>query len=115
MRKEKAVWWNLTGIDQFGEPQYADPVEISCRWEDVLQKAINAQGDEFTSSSSVYVDREMKPDDMLWRGTLEDLPEDMADSPTADPPLGVDPARRIQGWSNIPKLSYKESLLTAYL
>lgn len=115
MRKEKAVWWGVTALDEFGQPIFAEPLEIDCRWEDVLKIAINQEGDEFTSSSTVYVDREMVPGDWLWRGELAELPDGMEIDPRLDPPLGVDPARPIQGWEDMPKLSYKEHLLTALL
>ena len=114
MRKQKAVWWEFTGLDRSGQKTYANPIEIQCRWEDVNEESIDERGNQFISASIVYVDREMKPGDILWNGLLADDPDDPLASAPADPRKDFN-ARQIRAFERMPKLDYSEVLLTAKL
>lgn len=108
MRKQKAVYWDRSGVDNFGAPAFAVGVEIDCRWEDGLVQAINDKGEQITAKSTVYVDREMKVGDMLWLGELADITD-------ADNPRNNEGAWEIKSFNKLPNLKNTETLLTAYL
>lgn len=89
MRYNPVVWWRHDGNDTFGRPKYAAPVDLLCRWQDVAEEFLDADGRRQISRSKVFfmgatqndtrqdiVDacRIMKPNDFLWRGVVADLP-----------------------------------------
>lgn len=107
MRRQTAVYWKRTTPDHYANFSYAEPVEITCRWEDVT---LEVRGDEVEAtnfSSRVYVDRVMNLGDVLMLGALEsDTPED---------PKGLESAKAIQRFEALPNLKNRETLYTAYL
>lgn len=108
MRKQKAVWWERSATpDASGTYTFGNPVEIDCRWVDRVDEFVNAQGQEQTSKSKVYVDREMKPGDWLRLGELE--------SDMTNEPFDHEDAYEIQRFDRTPNLKATKFLLTAYL
>lgn len=71
--KQKAVYWAKTGDDIGGDPIYANPVEIKCRWEDVHEQFVDAHGKDAVSNSKLLVDRDVTIDGQLWLGELKNL------------------------------------------
>ena len=70
--KQKAIWWwAYSGLGEFGKSIYNPPVEIDCRWEDVVEEFINPNGDREASRSKLIVDRDMKVKDKLKLGKLD--------------------------------------------
>lgn len=109
MRKQHAVWWSRSAFpNEFGEYTYAGPVEIKCRWVDVIGQFRNAKGEAMDSKSQVFVDRVMKVGDYLKKGEMDTgtTPESPADDQLAYP---------IIGWGDTPDLDNLEHLLTAHL
>lgn len=107
MRKQKAIYWAYTGIDQFGQKQYDVPVEISCRWEDVAEEFLDANGVKQISSSIVYVDRDIILGSILKLGEInDDLEED---------PKSNDNVYDIKRFNKLPNFKNTEILRTVYL
>src|SRR5262245_49283387 len=100
MRKADAVYWEPSGVDEYGKEQFLLPVNTRCRWEDELEQGIDEAGNETVYTSTVYVDRDMKVGGQIWLGKVADLP---GPHPPAD-------SKRIRRFDRIPKLSYKEIL-----
>ena len=81
---QDAVWWSRTGTDQYGQPVFAAPVDIKCRWEDVAKEFISAFGESHSqgagrkevSRSIIMVDRTMAIGDMLFQGLIVDLDDE---------------------------------------
>ena len=105
MRRQKAVWWERSGVDKFGKPSFEAPCEIDCRWEDTAEEHITPLGEKFVSRSLVYVDRVMSVGDYLRLGELVyevlDNPFDMGD------------AYEIKNFMKLPNIRNTETLLTA--
>ena len=97
-RFQKAVWWAMTGTayDNYGEPLVSDPVEIDVRWENVRKDILDPQGNTVEVDAVVVVDRDMSVGDILWLGTLYDLPG-TSETPTLD-------IREVVSFSSIPDL-----------
>lgn len=112
MRKQKAVYWSFASIDAFGDKQYDSAIEISCRWEDISQEYIDAQGEKKISNSIVYVDRDMSVGDLLMLGDLEDIDNSAFDS---NNPLDNNGVWEIKKSSKVPDLKAKEFLRMVYL
>jgi len=73
-RKQTATLWVRTGVDQFGQPRFATPVEIPCRWEESIAEFTTPTGEKTISRAIVYPDRSLAPGDYLWEGELADAP-----------------------------------------
>ena len=110
MLKQVAVYWPLqsTPYDQYGQPQWNLPVEISCRWEDTVEEFIAKDGTLQKSRSKVFVDRDVQLGGMLMLGELgSGVNED-------DPKQNVG-AYEIKSFAKVPNLKIKEFLRTVYL
>lgn len=72
--QETAVYWapdTVRGsVDDYGQPQWADPIEISVRWERKEQQMMDAEGNLFVSRAEVFVDRDLETRGVLMLGTL---------------------------------------------
>ena len=108
MRKQTCVWWSSTGVDAYGRPTWTTPVEIDCRWEDVIQEFVNDDGEERFSRSIVYVDRDMKVGDVLKLGSLDSGIDE-------DNPKENDDAWEVSRFSKLPNLKNTEVLRTVFL
>ena len=71
--KQKAVYWELSGLDSFGKPTWEAGVEITCRWEDANEEFINPNGERQLSQSKLIVDRGLTIKGWLWLGELVDV------------------------------------------
>jgi hypothetical protein len=115
MRKQTAVYWppgsEETGgadYDGYGHPLFASPVEISCRWEDIVQEFVDSENETRFSQSIVYTDRDVKLRGVLMLGTLNDVTD-------LDNPKENEGAWEIRRFDKLPNLRNTEILRTAYL
>lgn len=107
MRRQKAVWWERGTPNEYGEFDYAGPLEIDCRWDDSAQEFRNTRGEKALSEAVVYVDRLMKIGDQLRKGEME------SDTPVS--PIGEQDTFEIQGFDQTPTLKADKTLFTAHL
>lgn len=68
--QQTAVYWAPTAEDRYGRPGFSSPVEIRCRWEDVNEEFVTAQGTNAISFAHVFVDRDLRNGGALWLGSL---------------------------------------------
>ena len=110
MRKQTAVYWapGDRAYDNFGQPLYANPVEIACRWEDVAVEFLDANGNTQISRSRVYVDQDVRLSGVLMLGPLDDVTY-------SSQPKQNENAWEIRRFDKLPTLKATEFLRTAYL
>jgi len=82
-RNQTAVYWALTGVNGYGESIFAEPVEVSVRWEDKQERYVSKDGAEHTSSSVVYPASELVLGGYLYLGTLASLSSAEEGDPTS--------------------------------
>ena len=111
---QTAVYWGNPTGDGYGGKTFADPVEISCRWEDIVENInrVGARlGEEIVSMAQVYVTTDVEEQGYLFLGTLDDLDSDEEADPTT-----IVKAYMINRFDKIPVLrSTTEFLRKAYL
>jgi len=74
-RHQKAVLWAATGnFDNEGDALISSPVEITVRWEEVLEEAVDPNGNTVAVDAKITVDRVITVGSILWLGELIDLP-----------------------------------------
>jgi len=71
---QKAVLWVFDSYDSNGEPKVSEPVEISCRWEEVSSQFMDSTSSPIAISSEIWTDQVIAKGSMLWKGKLIDLP-----------------------------------------
>lgn len=71
-RRQKALWWQKTGVDNYGQPTVAPPVEIMVRWENKRDESISNTGEPIGIDASVQLGQRVYPGDLMWLGALED-------------------------------------------
>ena len=50
-------YWEYLGIEEYGKPKLAEPIEIKCRWTWSEGKQVEPEQDNKTKSNEVHVDR----------------------------------------------------------
>lgn len=113
MLKQIAVWWpvteGLTAFDRFGQPVPATPVEISCRWVDIIEEFVGPDGAPQVSRSKIYVDRDVTTGGYLYLGRLSDL------SSADVNPEDIKGAWEIMSFQKLPTLKADKFLRTVFL
>ena len=114
MKKQTCVYWDLahteTGglaYDDHGQPQYTDPVELACRWQDVITEFVDAAGTQQISKSKVFVDG-CCVGGVLMLGELTGITD-------ATYPLNNSGAHEIKRYDSIPNLRNTVTYYIAYL
>ena len=108
MRKQTAIYWASNGIDEYGQPEYALPVDIDCRWEDAHEEFIDGEGTRQVSQAIVYVDRDMEVGSVLKLGVIDSGTDESN-------PKNNDDAFEVRRFEKLPNLKNTEYLRTAIL
>lgn len=66
---QTATLWVSGTLDGYGNPSFAAPVQIPCRWEGKTEKLINGDGSEVVSRARVFLAQDVKEGDYLYLGT----------------------------------------------
>ena len=73
-RRQKAVLWEATGVDDYNEPIVSAPEELDCRWVNKRREMVGNDGTPIAVDATVVVDREIPINSLMWEGSLDDLP-----------------------------------------
>ena len=110
------VYWGNPQNDGEGGFTFDDAVEISCRWEDMMQIVSDAKGNEVSSRALVFVGQDLDEEGYLYLGTLDDLYDSAESSAGAiDDPKEIEGAYQIKRFQKTPSLSGSGYLRKAYL
>jgi len=111
MLKQVAVYWKLSSLefDNYGQPIPTTPVEIKCRWEDVSEEFLDANGTIQLSNARVYVDRDVEVGGVLMLGELDSGVMDLVDIKENEN------AWEIKRFEKLPTLRATQFLRTCYL
>lgn len=112
---QKAVYWppgsEETGgsdYDDYGNLQYAQAVEIDCRWDDRTEEILLADGTRDLSRAQVIVDRDVSVRGVLWLGELADITD-------LDDPKENEGAYEIRRVDKNPDVDGTDTLVRAFL
>ena len=70
---QPCVYWGSPVEDGYGGKTFADPVEIKCRWEDIVRKIKTSNGSETESKATVLVTEDLDFEGYLYLGTLDEV------------------------------------------
>jgi len=71
--KQTAVYWDSPSYDGYSKKTFADPVEISIRWEDKQELFMDSQGKEKLSQAVIYINQDVVVGAFIYLGTLSEL------------------------------------------
>lgn len=112
--KQTAVYWGSPTQDGYGGLTFDDPIEIDCRWEDVVQTVTmlgaSRQSVEIVSKAQIFVLEDLDEQGWLYLGNLIDLDNDER----ADPKL-VDGAYEIKRFDKTPSMKANEFVRKVYV
>ncbi len=116
MRKQTCVYWALRGVesggedyDEFGQPQYTDPVQLACRWEVKTVEFLSPQGTQELSNAVVYVDQDVDVGGVLMLGELTDIDSSLT------VPKQNEETWEIRRFEKLPNFRNTEFLRTVFL
>lgn len=66
-----AVYWEISGRDEFADPTFLDPVEIPVRWEHMHREMTDPQGQSIIISAKVASKQRLKDGSVLYLGTYD--------------------------------------------
>lgn len=117
---QTAVYWAPAGTNNEGQQAYGEPVEVACRWEDVVEEFIVRGGGTApeTSKSKVLVDRDLEELGILWlppNATGLNDGEAIIQLTSEDDPMANDKAYEIRRFDKIPNVDADEYVRIAYL
>ena len=109
-------WLKTDELDDYGQYQYGDPVEIKCRWQGVNEEVLTSEKQRVICNSKVLTNLEevnklsrvLEYGDYLWRGRLVDLPVGFN-------PIEEDDAKEIMTFKDIRKIRYDDALFIAMM
>jgi len=111
--KQTAVYWAMNSgadaFDEFGQPQYEDPIEIDCRWEVVTVEFLGPQGTQELSNARVGVGQDVEVGGVLMLGELTDIDSSLT------VPKQNDETYEIRRFEKLPNLKTTEFLRTVYM
>jgi hypothetical protein len=81
MLEQNAVVWPIAGYDDYGSIVVSNPIQIPCRWDDVLRQVLSPQGETVTTDATVIVDREIPVGSLMWQGRLKDWSDALGNNP----------------------------------
>ena len=115
MLRQTCVYWapgstesGGRDYDDYGQPMFASPTELSCRWVDIAEEVIGAQGTVEKTRSKVYVGEDVRVGGVLMLGDLDSVTDE-------DDPKQNDGAWSIINFSKTPTLKATEFLRVCYL
>ena len=121
MRRQEAIYWPPSKVDDYGQPVTGTLVELvldgtnnyRVRWEDKVEEFMDANGTTQRSMAVVYVPKlpdgsDVKPGGFLWLGKRGDL----ADETDPNANEGAFEVKRVD---KLPNLKATQTLRTAYL
>jgi len=70
---QDAVYWGSPREDGFGGKTFGTPIDIKCRWQDIVQLLGTPDKESVISRATVVVLQDLEEDGLLWLGTLANL------------------------------------------
>lgn len=105
MLKQKCVYWEPMGKNEYSEDVFGEMAELKCRWEEGTDEVLTVEGKEINPTHLVYVESDVKIGGLLMLIAIDDLEG-------TEPP---EEAKRIIQFNKLPTMDAKHWLRTAYL
>lgn len=83
---QSLVRWPAVGVDGYGEPVVGNPEEpfVRCRFDLTVSSSDKGRDSDKTRDATVRTEKPLCVGDLVWQGSLDDLPGTSALVPTSD-------------------------------
>lgn len=113
---QKAVYWGNPKEDGYGGKTWDDPVEIRCRWQDMQQTILEANGEVGLSRAVVFTEVDMEENGLILLGELDELLDSSGQSTGEINLSDLENVWLIKRWEKTPALNDTTNFLRkAYL
>lgn len=106
--RQTCVYWPPASPDRYGQPTQGNPVELNCRWDDMIQEVVKDDGTIVMSKAEVMVSADVEVGGVLFLGTMDDVVD-------ITNPKGNEGAYEILKFAKNPNFKCTEFVRTAYL
>lgn len=69
-QKDTLVYWAYAGADEYGQPLYALPVQMKCRWDECIKQVFNLDGSPVFSKIELITQSRLEPKGYVMKGRL---------------------------------------------
>jgi hypothetical protein len=69
-QKDYLIYWEYSGSDQYGQPTYATPVQMKCRWDDCTKQIFDQDGSPVFSKNELITQKRLKLKGLVKKGKL---------------------------------------------
>jgi hypothetical protein len=69
-QKDRLIYWEYNGADAYGQPIYAAPVQMTCRWDECIKQVFTSDGSPVFSSIELITQKRLKPKSIVKKGKL---------------------------------------------
>ncbi len=108
LKTDSAIYWQLAGENDLGEPMFLAPVIVKCRWDTVsVNTSLSDRVETQTRSSTIYPDRILVIGSYLMLGDENALARLASDD--AGNPRRIKDAVMIKDQSTIAELRYAQT------
>lgn len=107
---QTAVYWAPTGMDRQGRPLLADPVEVTCRWEDAINETVAPDGTSVVATSHAWMTSAVLVGGLMMLGALADLGSGFPTNPRDDARV-----REVVTTGAVPSVNARQTLYDAML
>jgi hypothetical protein len=73
VQKDTMVYWAYTGADRDGQPTYAAPGQMTCRWDEAIKQVFAEDGSPVFSKIELITQSRLQPKGMIRKGTVASL------------------------------------------
>lgn len=115
---QRAVYWAPGVINNEGQKDYGEPIEIACRWENIAEQFLDPDNNTQSSRAKVMVDQDLEMLGVLWLPpNSSNLSEGEAIAQLTDEttPFANAGAYEIRRFDRIPNWDADEFIRLAYL
>jgi len=98
------VYWPPAARNEFGKATYGTPVQLSCHWEQEQVEIKDAEGNNFISTATIFLDQEVLRGGWVWEGLLADAPAN---------PITPVPLQQIKQCRRVPDVDNTETVYIA--
>ncbi|MFN7318862.1 MAG: hypothetical protein ACK5S6_05070 [bacterium] len=70
-QRQTVVYWPLIGNNQYGEPVWGPPQQLTCRWDDKSQQIVDPKNTLVVSRAELIIQTEVAVGGIIIKGTLD--------------------------------------------
>lgn len=69
-QKDRLTYWAYSGADEYGQPTYANPVTMTCRWDEAQKQVFAEDGSPVFSKIELITERKLLLKSLVRKGQL---------------------------------------------